>query len=156
MFDNIKHNIPPIIIALGYLVYICLIINTSFALASVWILFIIYLWLISSICLKQYNFNTFLYVICGSGIAISISFFFLQGVEELPFPEGALMFHADGIAKSFCLFFICTVPLILLNNSSSKNNKTSKLSEKESDTPPSSMWEEATPEDLESGNYEPL
>ena len=151
MFDNIKHNIPPIIIALGYLVYICLIINTSFALASVWILFIIYLWLISSICLKQYNFNTFLYIICFSGIVFSISFFFLQGVEELPYPEGALMFHVEGIAKAAFLFFICTVPVILLKTKKTQPNK-SVPRQKENTT----MWEKASEKDLQSGNYEPL
>ena len=151
MFDNIKNNIPPIIIALGFLVYICLIVSTSLAAASIWALFTIYLWLISSLYLKQYNFNTFLYILCFSGIILSVSFFFLQGVEELPYPEGALMFHVEGIAKAAFLFFICTVPVILLKTKNTEPNKSFSQQKENIE-----MWEKASEKDLRSGNYEPL
>ena len=151
MFDNIKNNIPPIIIALGFLVYICLIVSTSLAAASIWALFTIYLWLISSLYLKQYNFNTFLYILCFSGITLSVSFFFLQGVEELPYPEGALMFHVEGIAKAAFLFFICTVPVILLKTKNTEPNKSFSQQKENIE-----MWEKASEKDLQSGNYEPL
>ena len=151
MFDNIKNNIPPIIIALGFLVYICLIVSTSLAAASIWTLFTIYLWLISSLYLKQYNFNTFLYILCFSGITLSVSFFFLQGVEELPYPEGALMFHVEGIAKAAFLFFICTVPVILLKTKNTEPNKSFSQQKENIE-----MWEKASEEDIQSGNYEPL
>ncbi len=151
MFDNIKNNIPPIIIALGFLVYICLIVSTSLAAASIWALFTIYLWLISSLYLKQYNFNTFLYILCFSGITLSVSFFFLQGVEELPYPEGALMFHVEGIAKAAFLFFICTVPVILLKTKNTEPNKNFSQQKENIE-----MWEKASEKDLQSGNYEPL
>ena len=151
MFDNIKNNIPPIIIALGFLVYICLIVSTSLAAASIWALFTIYLWLISSLYLKQYNFNTFLYILCFSGIIISESFFFLQGVEELPYPEGALMFHVEGIAKAAFLFFICTVPVILLKTKNTEPNKNFSQQKENIE-----IWEKASEKDLQSGNYEPL
>ena len=151
MFDNIKNNTPPIIIALGFLVYICLIVSTSLAAASIWALFTIYLWLISSLYLKQYNFNTFLYILCFSGITLSVSFFFLQGVEELPYPEGALMFHVEGIAKAAFLFFICTVPVILLKTKNTEPNKNFSQQKENIE-----MWEKASEKDLQSGNYEPL
>ena len=151
MFDNIKNNIPPIIIALGFLVYICLIVSTSLAAASIWALFNIYLWLISSLYLKQYNFNTFLYILCFSGITLSVSFFFLQGVEELPYPEGALMFHVEGIAKAAFLFFICTVPVILLKTKNTEPNKNFSQQKENIE-----MWEKASEKALQSGNYEPL
>lgn len=151
MFDNIKNNIPPIIIALGFLVYICLIVSTSLAAASIWALFTIYLWLISSLYLKQYNFNTFLYILCFSGIILSVSFFFLQGVEELPYPEGALMFHVEGIAKAAFLFFICTVPVILLKTKNTEPNKNFSQQKENIE-----IWEKASEKDLQSGNYEPL
>ena len=151
MFDNIKNNIPSTIIALGFLVYICLIVSTSLATASIWVLFTIYLWLISSLYLKQYNFNTFLYILCFSGITLSVSFFFLQGVEELPYPEGALMFHVEGIAKAAFLFFICTVPVILLKTKNTEPNKNFSQQKENIE-----MWEKASEKDLQSGNYEPL
>ena len=33
-------------------------------------------------------------------IAVSISLFFILGVEELPYPENAIIFHSEGIVKS--------------------------------------------------------
>ena len=144
MFDNIKNNIPPAIIALGIIVYICLIVSTGLAAASIWVLFTIYLWLISSLYLKQYNFNTFLYILCFSGIMLSVSFFFLQGVEELPYPEGALMFHIEGIAKAFFLFFICTVPVILLKTKKAQPNKSFSQPKENLE-----MWEKASEKDLQ-------
>ena len=152
MFDNIKHNIPTIEITSGYIIYIFLIIQTTLSLATLWMMFVVYLWLLSSLYLNKYNFNTFLYIICSSGIALSISFFFLKGVEELPYPEGALMFHVEGIAKSFFLFFICTIPLILL-----KFKRTTGIPRQaKQETKNASLWEEASPKDIQSGDYEPL
>ena len=108
--------------------------------------------------LQKYTYNAFLYVLCSSGIAISISFFFLKGVEELSYPHGALIFHIDGIAKSFFLFFICTVPIIInqqgkqISNKSPIKTKRNLLQHQDK----KELWEQATPEDIESGNYEPL
>jgi hypothetical protein len=118
-------------------------------------MFVVYVWLLSSLYLKEYTFNYFLYIISISGIILSISFFFIQGIEELPFPEGALMFHSEGIAKALFIFFICTIPLLLAKNNKPRVvikqdaiiNKINIKKEK---------WEEATADDLESGNYEPL
>jgi len=156
MLENLKQNIPLIEIILGYVIYILLLVKTSFPLAVLWIMFIIYLWLLSSMVLKKYTFNAFLYLLCSSGIAVAISFFFLKGVEELPYPEGALMFHVDGIAKAFFLLFLCTIPMIIKRNTSPDKTMPKTT------TPPyqyqnkKESWEEATPEDLKSGDYEPL
>ena len=158
MFDNLKQNIPTIEIILGYIVYIILLIKTSLSFAVLWIMFVIYLWLLSSLSLKKYTYNAFLYVLCSSGMAVSISFFFLKGVEELPYPQGALMFHIDGIAKSFFLFFICTIPVIINKYTKTTNHKSTKTTKtnQEKPSPEEEQWEEATQEDLESGNYERL
>jgi len=155
MFDKHKHNILPLEIILGYIVYIFLITQFTFSLAIIWMMFVVYVWLLISLYLKEYTFNSFLYLISISGIIISISFFFIQGIEELPFPEGALMFHSEGIAKALFIFFICTLPLLLAKNNKPKDvikndgiiNKINIKKEK---------WEEATADDLQSGNYEPL
>ena len=155
MFDKHKHNIILLEIILGYIVYIFLITQSTFSLAIIWMMFVVYVWLLSSLYLKEYTFNYFLYIISISGIILSISFFFIQGIEELPFPEGALMFHSEGIAKAFFVFFVCTIPLLL-----AKNNKSRVVIKKDAIINKINIkkekWEEATADDLESGNYEPL
>ena len=155
MFDKHKHNIILLEIILGYIVYIFLITQSTFSLAIIWMMFVVYVWLLSSLYLKEYTFNYFLYIISISGIILSISFFFIQGIEELPFPEGALMFHSEGIAKAVFIFFICTIPTLLV-----KNNKPRAVIKKDAIINKINIkkekWEEATADDLESGNYEPL
>ena len=155
MLDKHKHNIILLEIILGYIVYIFLITQSTFSLAIIWMMFVVYVWLLSSLYLKEYTFNYFLYIISISGIILSISFFFIQGIEELPFPEGALMFHSEGIAKAFFVFFVCTIPLLL-----AKNNKSRVVIKKDAIINKIDIkkekWEEATADDLESGNYEPL
>ena len=155
MFDKHKHNIMLLEIILGYIVYIFLITQSTFSLAIIWMMFVVYVWLLSSLYLKEYTFNYFLYIISISGIILSILFFFIKGIEELPFPEGALMFHSEEIAKALFIFFICTIPIVLSKNNKPKAvinhdriiNKINIKKEK---------WEEATEDDIRSGNYEPL
>tara|TARA_B110000438_G_scaffold300297_1_gene352386 strand:+ start:37 stop:504 length:468 start_codon:yes stop_codon:yes gene_type:complete len=155
MFDKLKHNILPLEIILGYIVYIFIITQSTFSWAIIWMMFVIYTWLLTALYIKEYTFNSFLYIISTSGIIISFSFFFIQGVEELPFPEGALMFHSDGIAKALFVFLVCTIPALLLKGNISKAAiKERVISDKENIK--KENWEEATVEDLQSGNYEPL
>jgi len=157
MFDNLKQNIPVIQIFIGYAIYIALIVLSSLPIAILWIIFNIYLWLICSIAFQTYNIISFIYILCSAGIAIAISLFFIQGVEQLPFPQGALMFHSENIMKSCLLFFICTVPLIMI--AFNKKNDLEPLSVKQQKPKTISqddLWEEATTEDLQSGRYESL
>ena len=121
------------------------------------IIFNIYLWLICSNTLQTYNIRSFIYILCSAGIAVAISLFFIQGVEQLPFPRGALMFHPENVMKSCLLFFICTVPLIMIVFN--KKNDLESLyvkQEKSKAISQDDLWEEATAEDLQSGRYESL
>jgi len=155
MFDKLKHNILPLEIILGYIVYTFIITQSTFSLAIIWMMFVIYGWLLISLYIKEYTFNSFLYIISISGIILSISFFFIQGVEELPFPEGALMFHSEGIAKALFIFLICTIPaLVMKSNRSKAVIKKDVIIDKVNIQ--KETWEEATVDDLQSGNYEPL
>jgi len=91
----------------------------------------------------------------------------MNGIEEVPFPKGAIQFKLDGIAQSLLIFFIFTIPLIIFN----KPKKTHSISERvetninldpfhpiinESIDNNNEEWEEATIEDIESGKYEPI
>ena len=139
-------------IVIGYVAYVVLLALTSLSAAILWLFFIVYFWLLLSLWTKTYNINSFIYILCGGGILVAISFFFLQGVEELPYPQGAVMFHLDNIVKACFLFFICSIPMLVVALKS-KQNPTFVLSkEKQQENP----WEEASSEDLTSGRYEPL
>tara|TARA_B100001029_G_C14990315_1_gene411627 strand:- start:618 stop:1094 length:477 start_codon:yes stop_codon:yes gene_type:complete len=158
MVDNLKQNIPTIQIILGYILYIVILVVSSLTAAILWIIFNIYIWLACSIALKTYNVKSFIYILCYSGISIAISIFFISGVEQLAYPEGALMFNVDNIMKACLLFFVSTIPIIIFAYNSnpiseSANKEPAVINNKKNNR---EDWEEATLEDVRSGDYEAL
>ena len=156
MFDNLKQNIPLIQLIIGFSIYIALLVCTTAAIAVLWALLVVFVWLISSIIVKTYNIYSFIYVLCTTGIIVSISFFFLQGVEELPYPRGALMFHLENITKACLLFFISSIPLIIISFNKRNREQFLKREVFHQTKDRDGLWEEATEEDLQSGRYDPL
>jgi len=161
MINNFKQSIPSFFLVLGYLVYFILLFKTSFSISVIWMMILIYLWLSTSLYFNIYNSNSFIKILSGSGIFVALSMFFLNGVEEVPFPEGAVVFHAEGIAQALFLLFLCSIPIILklipentiiLNNSIDTKSNSRDIKGKNQ----SGDWEEATIEDLESGEFETL
>ena len=161
MINNFKQSIPSFFLVLGYLVYFILLFKTSFSISVIWMMILIYLWLSTSLYFNIYNSNSFIRILSGSGIFVALSMFFLNGVEEVPFPEGAVVFHADGIAQALFLLFLCSIPIVLklipentiiLNNSIDTKSNSRDIKGKNQ----SEDWEEATIEDLESGEFETL
>ena len=161
MINNFKQSIPSFFLVLGYLLYFILLFKTSFSISVIWMMILIYLWLSTSLYFNIYNSNSFIRILSGSGIFVALSMFFLNGVEEVPFPEGAVVFHADGIAQALFLLFLCSIPIVLklipentiiLNNSIDTKSNSRDIKGKNQ----SEDWEEATIEDLESGEFETL
>ncbi len=161
MINNFKQSIPSFFLVLGYLVYFILLFKTSFSISVIWMMILIYLWLSTSLYFNIYNANSFIKILSGSGIFVALSMFFLNGVEEVPFPEGAVVFHAEGIAQALFLLFLCSIPIVLklipentiiLNNSIDTKSNSRDIKGKNQ----SEDWEEATIEDLESGEFETL
>jgi len=111
-----------------------------------------------------YKLDHFLFSVCGIGILIAISIFFINGIEEVPLPVGAIIFKTDGIAQALLVFFIFTVPLIIYKHQETIMQPAS-ITSKPAITQPNQHsvvpkpttdedWEEATIQDLESGDFE--
>ena len=163
MLYKLKENLPTIEILLGCAVFLYFILCSTISLAILWAIFIIYVWLFTAIALGKYTFKAFVDLICCSGAIISVALFFIYGIEELPYPEGALMFHVEGIVKALILFFVSTVPLILIHKNikyfpqqNIKNQSNKNKTTPENKTYSKEKWEEATIEDIESGNFEAI
>ena len=163
MNNNFKQSIPSVFLVSGYLVYLILLFKVSFAISVIWIMLLVYIWLSLTLYLNIYSFNSFMRTLSFSGILVSLSMFFLKGVEEVPFPEGAVVFHTDGIAQALFLLFLCSIPIVLrilpenstIVDNSLETSPSSTLSDSMTE-PQSEDWEEATIEDLESGDFETL
>jgi len=54
----------------------------------------------------------FAQVLSGAGFLLAVSVFFLYGLEEMPYPTGAIVFHSDGIAKALGLGIAASLPLL--------------------------------------------
>jgi hypothetical protein len=163
MINNFKQSIPSVFLVLGYLVYFILLFKTSFAISVIWMMFLVYIWLSTSLYLNIYNSNSFIKILSSSGILVALSMLFLNGIEEVPFPEGAVIFHADGIAQALFLLFLCSIPIVLrlipenaVILKSSIDTKASSNSSNTKEENQSDDWEEATIEDLESGNFDTI
>ena len=163
MLINLKNNLHWLIYSIGLLMYFIMLVQTTLTLSIIWLLFILYTWLVVSIITQQYCFKCLLYVFCSSGIIVALSLFFIKGIEELPFPIGAILFKEEGILQALLLLFVFSIPIVIYNH---KNVSWSFLKEEhpqnikktlsEDQITASEEWEEATIEDLESGSYEPV
>jgi len=91
---------------------------------------------------------------------LAISVFFLYGVEEVPHPVGAIVFHAGGIAGALGMGLFSLFPLLIIHQLSSKKTPslaTHKLNENDAAPDPeldSDEWEFAAEDELQSGEWE--
>ena len=111
-------------------------------------------WVIYGLLLDAFDVRVFAFVISTAGFLLALSVFFLYGVEEVPHPVGAIVFHAGGIAGSLGIGLFSLFPLLILHQTNTVNpaQKTAGNA-KPNDTPPepeleSDDWEFATEEEL--------
>ena len=158
MLITLKNNLHWIVFALGLIFYCVLLSNEMLSWSIVWLLFILYTWLIISVIFQSYLFKHFLYILCFSGIWVSLTWLFIKGIEEVPLPRGAFLFKVEGVVPSIILFMLFTIPLIVYHFGFEK----SSLHQKRTTKPPTikkkveknNDWEEASIEDIESGKFE--
>ena len=80
----------------------------------------------------------------------------------MPFPEGAVVFHSQEIAISLIVFFISTIFLLYVKETQAEAQEIKELEQNKAfisensktKTQKNENWEEATLDDLNSGNFE--
>ena len=158
MIKKNTNTILNLILIAGLAIYILLTTANNLSNAIIWTIFVLYVWVFLSLYLGKFNFQKLLKICCYVGILFSITFFITFGLEEIPYPEGALLFHSKPIAISLLIFFISSLPLIYKiadNQDGVEDKKTNTVFNQEQQSV-KEKWEEATLDDLESGNYEPI
>ena len=151
MKDNLKQS-PWMILAVGLVVYaFCIINNTNVEIYSGLTLMItLSLWACINIALDSFNITHFIRTFAASGYLFAMTVFFFSGIEEVSFPEGAIVFHMSQIVKSIAIAFIASLPLLYLYD----NKETIESSVTKSKETSDDNWESATQEDLDSGQWE--
>ena len=157
-----KQYIGYSILLLG-LISFCYYINAfEFTSASITMLSSVLLWVAFSVYFDNFDKAFFSKILCISGLLLSVSIFFMFGIEEVPFPEGALVFHSDGIALTMLALLISILPILFLSDiqplsdlsNTQHSEAQSNITQTRSDEGDIDDWEVATDIDLESGDFE--
>ena len=163
MFQKHHTTIFNFLLIFGFGLYLFFVINKDLSIATIALIFFIYIWAIGHICLGTLNIDSLIHVSTFSGAIFALTYFSLFGIEEVPYPEGAIVFHSQEIALSLTIFFISSIIFLYYNRlrlQDDKNKKTiHNLNENHKPflkTTCNQNWEEATLEDLESGKFEPI
>jgi hypothetical protein len=107
----------------------------------------------------SFDNKEFALVLSGAGYLLSISVFFLYGLEEMPYPTGAIVFHSDGIAKALGLAIAASLPLLFGITDIEASNTDTQTSTASASTEPTVIvdhedYELADVEDLTSGEFD--
>ena len=147
-----------LILIIGFIIYSILCLANNIATAIIWLIFILYFWIFWSMYYNRFSLQKLLKICCYTGIIFSITYFLMYALEEIPYPEGAILFHEKHIATSMLIFFVSSLPLIYKYsfNHERKSLETLNIQKDQKSAEVSEEWEAASIQDLESGEFEPI
>ena len=157
---DLKKIAGGMILFVGLIFFFLSLANNNFNLALVALTSTLIFWVIYGLLLDAFDVKIFTFVISSAGFLLALSVFFLYGVEEVPYPVGAIVFHTGGIAGSLGIGFFSLFPLLILHQTNTVNPAQKTAGNvKPNDTPAkpeleSDDWEFATEEELQSGEFE--
>ena len=160
MNQNLKKIASGLILIIGLILFFSSLVNNNLNLALVSLMSTLIFWVIYGLLLDTFDVRIFSWVISTAGFLLAISIFFLYGVEEVPHPLGAIVFHMGGIAGALGIGLFSLFPLLIMHQLSSKKTPslaTHKLNENDAAPDPeldSDEWEFATEDELQSGEFE--
>jgi len=157
---NLKKIGGGIILFLGLLLFFTSLGNNNLNLSLVYLTSTLIFWVLYSILWDVFDIRIFAWVISSAGFLVAISIFFLYGVEEVPHPVGAVVFHSGGIAGALGISLFSLFPLLVLHQLNPEKEVTTETlaqAAQEQDVEPelfSNEWELATDDDLQSDEFE--
>ena len=140
-------NVLWVLLGAGSLIYVYNAFMNSFNLALLTIVLTVIIFVSLTLLFNVFDIKEFIILLSMSGFVISLTMFFFYGIEEVPYPYGAILFHFDGILKSLIVCFISSIPLLIFFKGEfyHVNNQFKTCSDD---------WEIATQDDLDSGQFE--
>jgi len=159
MSEHWKNIVGILILIGGFFTSISFVIksNTNFALIAMAIALII--WMSFTIIFDTFDVKIFSWIISITGFLISISILFLYGIEQVPYPIGAIVFHAEGFASSLAISIVSFFPILFIrqfSKSSRSQSQTPIKSKKQTENSElfSDEWDIATEDEFKSGDFE--
>ena len=149
-----------LILFIGLFLFFSSLVENDINLALVSLTSALIFWVIYNLLLDVFDVRLFAWVISLVGFILALSVFFVFGIEEIPHPIGAIVFHIGGIAGSLGLGLFSLFPLLIIHQLNSQNisikpdvlmneDNPAALQNLESDD-----WELASEEELASGGFE--
>ena len=157
---DLKKFAGGLILIIGLILFFSYLVDNNLNLALVSLTSALILWVIYGLLLDVFDVQIFAWVISLSGFLLALSVFFVFGVEEMPHPIGAIVFHTGGIAGSLGIGFFSLFPLLIIHQLNSQNISTKPRVLMNEDGFPaipnleSDDWELATEEERQSGEFE--
>ena len=156
MNNNLKIIASLLILAVGLFFFLLSMANNKFNFALISISTTLIFWVLYSLMFNSFNIRIFSWIISCSGFLVAIGIFVIFGIEEVPYPAGAIIFHSDGFAAALSIAFLSFFPL-LFSDHSSKIITNEKNNYKETTEKPTLMgddWEVATDDDVLSDDFD--
>ena len=157
---DLKKVLGGLILIIGLILFFSSLADNNLNLALVSLTSTLILWVIYGLLLDVFDVRIFAWVISLSGFLLALSVFFVFGVEEIPHPIGAIVFHTGGIASSLGIGFFSLFPLLIIHQLNSQNISTKPGVLMNEDGFPSipnlesDDWELATEEERQSGEFD--
>ena len=157
---NLKKIAGGLILIIGLILFFSFLVDNNINLALVSLTSSLILWVMYGLLLDVFDVRIFAWVISLSGFLLALSVFFVFGIEEIPHPIGAIVFHAGGIAGSLGIGFFSLFPLLIIHQLNSQNISTKPRVLMNEDGFPaipnleSDDWELATEKELQSDEFE--
>ena len=117
-------------------------------------------WVLYGLFLDVFDGKYFAGIISATGFLLAVSVLFMYGIEEVPYPEGAIIFHSVGFAGALGIGLFSLFPILILHQMGTLKiqKKKSDRTEFSIDEPESEIfseeWEMASEDDLHSGEFE--
>ena len=149
-----------LILVIGVFAFIISISNNNLNFALIYLTTALILWVLYSLLLDAFDVRIFAWIISASGFLVAISVFFMFGIEEVPYPVGAIVFHSGGLAGALGIGFFALFPILILHQTGaeklSKITRTEPVILKEDMETEieSNEWEMASNDDFHSGEFE--
>ena len=162
MNNDFKKILSALILITGCLAFILSTSNNNLATGLIYLTSTIIIWLAYVLILDIFNVYMFASIISLSGFLVAIAILFLFGIEQVPYPIGAIVFHLEGIAGALGIglfSFFPLIPLYYIDVQKNLSHVTPPKKNKDDSIEPKIIlddeeWEIASENDLNSGEFE--
>ena len=156
MSYDLKKILSALILIVGFFAFIMSTANNNFNLALIYLTSTLILWTSFGLLLDVFDIRFFAAIISISGFMVAIAVFFLFGIQEVPYPIGAIIFHLEGIAGALGISFFSFFPILVLYYADFNKNAVIKLPQGDQSeiVIDDDEWEMANEDDLQSGKFE--